>query len=299
MSKTETKTELLKVQSIDDVARISKMFFDSKMFKDLHSIAQAGVKVMAGSELGISPFQAISGVHIISGKPVIGAGLMASMVDRHPEYDFEVLEQTDKVCSIKFYKNGKVRGTSIFTEQDAKKAGTQNMGKFPANMLYARAMSNGVKWYAPGVFAGPVYVPEEMNAEPVTEDTTYTEVEAEIKPSDEAEAKMIAIQPEPENAQPEAPQAAETTEENHTARYASNQQKEDIISLLNHSLITRQEKTKMLLNINRFDEERAAQAIEKLAKVIKDRENGTEEPPAAPVKVSKEQVTYRNMEETA
>ncbi|WP_114779643.1 hypothetical protein [Botryobacter ruber] len=57
-------------------------------------------------------------------------------------------------------------------------------------------------------------------------------------------------------------------------RYASAKQKEEIIRLLNNPVITRQEKTKMLLNINRLDEERAAQAIEKLKKVIEDREDG-------------------------
>lgn len=64
--------------------------------------------------------------------------------------------------------------------------------------------------------------------------------------------------------------------EEHSAsvRYASAKQKEEIIRLLNHNTITRQEKTKMLLNINRFDEERAAQAIEKLKKVIEEREDG-------------------------
>ncbi|RSK33974.1 hypothetical protein [Hymenobacter metallilatus] len=56
--------------------------------------------------------------------------------------------------------------------------------------------------------------------------------------------------------------------------YASASQKEEIIRLLNHPLITRPEKTKMLLNINRLDEERAAQAIAKLKKAIDDRENG-------------------------
>ncbi|RYU79607.1 hypothetical protein EWM57_10290 [Hymenobacter persicinus] len=56
--------------------------------------------------------------------------------------------------------------------------------------------------------------------------------------------------------------------------YASAGQKEEIIRLLNHPVITRQEKTKMLLNINRLDEERATQAIAKLRKAIDDRENG-------------------------
>lgn len=56
--------------------------------------------------------------------------------------------------------------------------------------------------------------------------------------------------------------------------YATAAQKEEIIRLLNHPVITRQEKTKMLLNINRLDEERATQAIAKLRKAIDDRENG-------------------------
>ncbi|GAA4429924.1 hypothetical protein GCM10023188_15950 [Pontibacter saemangeumensis] len=70
------------------------------------------------------------------------------------------------------------------------------------------------------------------------------------------------------------PAAAAEEEPAASVRYASAKQKEEIISLLNNPTITRQEKTKMLLNINRFDEERAAQAIEKLKKVIEDREGG-------------------------
>ncbi|KAF5276407.1 hypothetical protein FQR65_LT16339 [Abscondita terminalis] len=40
-------------------------------------------------------------------------------------------------------------------------------------MLFARAISNGVKWYCPDVFSGPVYTPEELS---MTIDTTYEEV---------------------------------------------------------------------------------------------------------------------------
>ena len=59
-------------------------------------------------------------------------------------------------------------------------------------------------------------------------------------------------------------------------QYATASQKEEIIRLLNHPVITRPEKTKMLLNINRLDEERALQSIAKLRKAIDDRENGGE-----------------------
>lgn len=65
----------------------------------------------------------------------------------------------------------------------------------------------------------------------------------------------------------DAPETAETT-----VKYATAKQKEEIIRLLNNPVITRQEKTKMLLNINKLDEERAKQSIQKLRKVIEDRE---------------------------
>jgi hypothetical protein len=32
-------------------------------------------------------------------------------------------------------------------------------------MLFARAMSNGARWYCPDVFAGPAYTPDELGAD--------------------------------------------------------------------------------------------------------------------------------------
>ncbi len=71
-----------------------------------------------------------------------------------------------------------------------------------------------------------------------------------------------------------APAPIVPKEPNPAVQYATASQKEEIIRLLNHPVITRQEKTKMLLNINRLDEERAVQAIAKLRKAIDERENG-------------------------
>ncbi|MCC2545464.1 hypothetical protein LJY25_03335 [Hymenobacter sp. BT175] len=79
-----------------------------------------------------------------------------------------------------------------------------------------------------------------------------------------------AAAPAPMKAVPAEPIAAEAP----SVAYATAAQKEEIIRLLNHPVITRQEKTKMLLNINRLDEERANQAVAKLRKAIEDRENG-------------------------
>ena len=156
---------------------IGKAFAESGMFPDIKSAAQAIVKIQAGQEIGIPPFAAMSGIHIIQGKPTIGAGVMASCVKGSGKYDYRVVESTEQVCSIDFFQCKEKIGNSTFTIADAKKAGTKNLDKFPKNMLFARAMSNGVKWFTPDVFAGPVYTPEEFDVQPtVTADAEAVEV---------------------------------------------------------------------------------------------------------------------------
>lgn len=162
------KSEVL---PLADVTNYGKIFAESGMFENVKSQAQAVVRILAGQEIGIPPFAAISGIHIIKGKPSMGAGLMASRVKGSGKYDYKVKEHTEKICVIEFfqkYEKWESIGVSSFSIEDAKKAQTQNLDKFPRNMLFARAISNGIKWYTPDIFAGPVYVPEEMTQ--ITED---------------------------------------------------------------------------------------------------------------------------------
>lgn len=160
--------------SFQDIMNIGKAFAESGMFPDIKSAAQAVVKIQAGQELGIAPFAAMSGIHIIAGKPTVGAGLMAAKVKASGKYDYKVIQQDEKACSLDFYQGKTKLGNSTFTIEDAKKADTKNMGKFPRNMLFARAISNGVRWFTPDIFTSPVYTPEEMAS--VTEDVPHEDV---------------------------------------------------------------------------------------------------------------------------
>ena len=164
----ESVTGGLQIRTMDDLSRVSKMLSASGFFSDAKDASQCGVKVLAGIEMGFGAFASMTGIHIIKGKPSIGAGLMAAAVKRHPNYNYRVIENTETVCRIEFYEkwDGKMQaiGTSEFTLADAKKAGTQNLDKYARNMLFARAMSNGVKWFCPDVFDSPVYTPEELGA---------------------------------------------------------------------------------------------------------------------------------------
>ena len=164
----------IQIMPFSEISKMAEAFASSGMFTDAKQMGQAFVKIQAGQEIGIPPFAAMSGIHIIQGKPTLGAGLIASAVKGSGKYDYKAKELTDKVCSIDFYQGAEFIGNSTFTIEDAKKALTKNIDKFPKNMLFARAISNGVKWYCPDVFSGPVYVPEEMPEQ--THDVAHVEV---------------------------------------------------------------------------------------------------------------------------
>jgi hypothetical protein len=113
-----------------EIMTIAKSFADSGMFPDCKSMAQAAVKIQAGREFGIQPFAAMSGIHIIQGKPTIGAGLMAARVKGFGKYDYKVIEHSDTKCSIEYFQGKESIGVSTFTIEDARKAGTKNLDKF-------------------------------------------------------------------------------------------------------------------------------------------------------------------------
>lgn len=152
--------------TFDETMRLCGVLAKSGYFADAREASQAVVKVIAGRELGIPAVAAMTGIYIVKGRVSLSANLMAGAVKRSGRYTYRVKQHDDKVCSIDFLErvDGQWEhiGNSIFTEADARRAETQNLQKFPRNMLFARAMSNGVKWYCPDVFQGPVYTPEEL-----------------------------------------------------------------------------------------------------------------------------------------
>jgi hypothetical protein len=192
------------VSTLSDAEAIAKTlalseYFDAKG-NTPGNVAKIATKILAGREMGYGPFASAQGIHIIQGRPAIGANLMAAAVKASGRYDYRVRQMTADVCEIEFFErvDGKREslGVSSFTAADAKAAGTQNMQKFARNMLFARAMSNGVKWFCPDVFNGnAVYVPEELGAE-VDGDGNVIDTTARV------------IVEQPTTTQPEAPKPA-------------------------------------------------------------------------------------------
>jgi hypothetical protein len=171
-----TALSTLEPTTLTEAKGVAEIFAASGLFKDAGDMARAFVKIMAGRELGFGAFASMNGINIIQGKPAIGSGLMAAAVKGHPRYDYQIDRLDDTGCELSFYewRDGEwvPLGASSFVEDDAKKAqlfGKDNWKKNPRNMYFARAISNGLRWFCPDVFMQTVYVPEEMGADHITE----------------------------------------------------------------------------------------------------------------------------------
>lgn len=195
------------------VWRTAKGYAESGLFKDARQAGEAFAKIMAGRCLGLNDFESMSALHVIQGKIEAGADLHATRVRSRDGYDYrvawiketpvlrvsgepqrsairEAVYASDDVatdmreivgCAIEFTVDGVMRGVSTFTKEDQARAQLANLhSKYPRNMWFARAMTNGVAWFVPEVMGGlRVYGPGEIASDP---DLTAVDGEAVTMP---------------------------------------------------------------------------------------------------------------------
>lgn len=150
--------DLVRGVELDDTYRLAKGLALSGMFPDAKSAEQALAKILIGRDLGLSPTQAMMGIHIVEGKPMVAAVTLGAFVRQSEHYDYKINQLDDERCELEFSYDGDPMGVSEFSIEDAKKAGlVKDRGgwaKYPRNMLFARAMSNGIRWYCPDATQG-------------------------------------------------------------------------------------------------------------------------------------------------
>lgn len=156
--------ELSVFESLKEPMAIGEVFAKSGMFPDVKSQAQAVVKILAGKELGLSPFESMASIYVVNGKLALTSKAMAGLVKRSKKYDYVIKKLDDKECTLAFMKEETEIGLSTFTFADGAKAGLvnkDNWKNYPRNMVFARALSNGCRWYCPEVVSG-YYSTEEI-----------------------------------------------------------------------------------------------------------------------------------------
>jgi hypothetical protein len=165
----------LQVSSVDDLARLARVFAASGLFGRADNqetqIAECAIRLMAGMEAGFSPFASATGVHIINGRPAFSSNLLAQAVRRHPDYDYRVMEKSAKACQIRFLANGEVLGEETFTIEMAERAGllkNPTWKAYPEAMLFSRALTAGMRTHCPDALGGhSAYTPEELSGDDV------------------------------------------------------------------------------------------------------------------------------------
>lgn len=156
-----------------DIREFAQFAVESGMFPDLQGLGTAVLKIQAGAELGLGPMASLAGVWISrEGTPNFHANMMAAIINSSETHRYEVMELSDRKCTLNLYRNETLitpEGCS-FSIADAQRAGLMGKdsrynpwAKYPRNMLFARCISNLAKWYCPELFSGITpYVPEEL-----------------------------------------------------------------------------------------------------------------------------------------
>jgi hypothetical protein len=158
------------LDSLSEVVEVAKLLAASGYFEGVRDMAQAVTKILAGREIGMGPVASLAGVYIERGKPCYSANSIAAAIKRSGRYNFTVKELTDTSCTLVFFEAGKQVGVSTFTMADAEKAeltrgkNAHSWRHYPRNMLFARALTNGARWYCADVGNGvAMYTREELD----------------------------------------------------------------------------------------------------------------------------------------
>ena len=172
----------------DEARSQAQIVAESQMY-GLTKPAQAYVVLMTGHDLGLSPSQALRGVHVIKGKPSPSADTLHAVVLNSPlcEY-FRHVETTDDHSTWVTKRVGEPEERGTYTLKEAEAAGllkdNGNWKKHPRRMLKARAKAFLARDVYPDLCLG-LYTPDELGESHGTvEYTTAVDLPTELQPVD-------------------------------------------------------------------------------------------------------------------
>lgn len=125
------------------------------------TMEQAAALMLVAQADGLHPAKAATHYHIINGKPSLTAdAMLARFQGAGGRVNWDAYSDEGVTGTFSHAQGGSVSIT--WTIARAKKAGVGNLDKFPAAMLRARCISEGVRTVYPGVIVG-MYTPEEVS----------------------------------------------------------------------------------------------------------------------------------------
>lgn len=169
------------IGNLAEAIQIAELVAKSAVIPDVRNAGVALLKMMAGAELGFGCFASLVDVHIIEGKPSIGAHLKAAAIKRSGKYRYKVIVSTKEECNLEFSEKidgvWEVLGNVSLTMAEAIETGLavkdvlksgeivlkRNWRVSGKDMLFARCISQGYRQHAPDLTGGVLtYDPDEL-----------------------------------------------------------------------------------------------------------------------------------------
>lgn len=155
----------LRPRTIEDAERIAVNLVGSKLLPpELQDRGSLFLLLLQGADLGLSVAQAIRGLSIIKGKPVMNADLMAALCTGNTSVceRFECVEATHEKVTYETKRVGREPRRVSFSMEDAKQAqllgrgADSNWAKYPVDMMHARAKARLAKQVYPDLLFGVI-----------------------------------------------------------------------------------------------------------------------------------------------
>lgn len=123
--------------------------------------------------LGLPAMAAITGIHLIDGRPAISSGLISALVRRAGHRLRVIGDEHQAQAELTRADDPGFTYKAVWTVKRAEQAGLlgkQNWRQYPAAMLKARAISEVARDACQEVLLGVSYTPEELGSQGLTDD---------------------------------------------------------------------------------------------------------------------------------
>lgn len=167
MTAAPTTGEVFAPRTMAEAWKLAQTFHASGLLPRGIASPEAAFTIIAtGAELGLSPMASLRSIHVIEGKPVLSAALIAGIVQRRPDLceGFSLVESTETIATYETTRRGQAPVRMSFTLEQAQRAGLAGKDiwrKYPHAMLRARASAELARAVYPDVVGG-LYDPDEI-----------------------------------------------------------------------------------------------------------------------------------------
>jgi hypothetical protein len=164
----------------DNVSRMAKALAASGQFKDITQWEQAFGRILLGSDMGMTPTQALMNLDVVRGNIQVRGKWLLAKIKGSENYDCDVIERTPERGALQFFEKSKrtgewrkvgplkdpekpegpdnPAGPIVFTLEQAKAKGLWAKGggwdNWPENMCLWRCTSIGFNLFCPDLSGG-------------------------------------------------------------------------------------------------------------------------------------------------